>query len=427
MARLLPLLMFASLMLAEPVGAQTREEKVRNDRKKVEATGYWIYNDLPAAFAEARKTGKPIVVVLRCIPCEECVKLDDEIINADERIKPLLEKFVRVRVVSTNGLDLKTFQFDTDQSFAVFLLNADETIYGRFGTRSHRKEWVGDVSVDGLVKALQGALKLHAAYPANRESLALKRGPAPKYARPELLPTLKGRYQSTIDYKGKVVPSCIHCHQVGEALRATVGRDGLTDEVLFPYPHPRTIGLTLDPKEMSTVSKVAPGSDAERAGFQAGDVITRLGGQPLLSIADVQWVLHRIGAEGGQVPAEVTRDGKTVKLTLRLPAGWRQRDEIAWRASTWMLRRNALGGMFLVPHEGPGLLVQHVGQYAPHDVAHRAGIRKGDVVLDFDGVEAKRETDLIVYSLRKKKPGDRVGVTVLRQGARQTLTLRLPE
>ena len=47
------------------------------------------------------------------------------------------------------------FQFDTDQSFAVFLLNADGTIYGRFGTRSHRTEWYGDVSVDGLAKALQ--------------------------------------------------------------------------------------------------------------------------------------------------------------------------------------------------------------------------------------------------------------------------------
>src|SRR5262245_36615088 len=94
-----------------PAGAQTREEKVRADRKKVEAAGFWIYNDLPRGFDLAKKTGKPLLVVLRCIPCTECVKLDDNLVDQDRRLRPLLEKFVRVRVVSTNGLDLSLFQF----------------------------------------------------------------------------------------------------------------------------------------------------------------------------------------------------------------------------------------------------------------------------------------------------------------------------
>src|SRR5918995_1066673 len=156
-------------LAADFVGAQTREEKVRGDKAKVEAERFWIYNDLPRGFAEAKKTGQPLLVVLRCIPCEQCVKLDDDLVEKDERLRPLLEKFVRVRVVSANGLDLSLFQFDTDQSFAVFFLNADGTIYGRFGTRSHRTNWVGDVSLDGLAKALDGALALHAEYPKNKE------------------------------------------------------------------------------------------------------------------------------------------------------------------------------------------------------------------------------------------------------------------
>src|SRR5262245_39720128 len=120
---------------------QTREQKVRGDKAKVEADGFWIYNDLAKGYAEAKKTGMPLVVVLRCIPCEQCVKLDDDLVDKDERLKPLLEKFVRVRVISANGLDLSLFQFDTDQSFAVFMLNADGTIYGRFGTRSDQRNW----------------------------------------------------------------------------------------------------------------------------------------------------------------------------------------------------------------------------------------------------------------------------------------------
>lgn len=429
------------LALSGALFAQTREEKVRNDKKKVEAAGHWLYNDLPKAFEEARKTGKPIIAVLRCVPCEECVKLDDDLIDADERIKPLLEKFVRVRVVSTNGLDLSLFQFDTDQSFAVFFLNADGVVYGRFGTRSHRTQWVGDVSVEGLAKAMSGALALHAGYPENKSLLAARRGAAPEFARPELFPSLKARYTSTLDYKGKVAASCIHCHQIGDAIRdLTFSRkEKLPETTLFPYPHPRAIGLTLDPKEMATVLEVEPKSPAASGGFQVGDAIRSLGGQPLLSIADVQWVLHNLPAEGAELKAVVMRGGGSETLTLKLEAGWRRKDDIAWRASTWGLRRKALGGMFLVelpaeerkkldmPADRMALLVQHVGQFAPHDVALRAGVRKGDVVVGFDGrTDFPRETDMIAYSLMHRSTGDAVLIDVLRGGKKQAIKMTLP-
>jgi serine protease Do len=48
--------------------AEDRKERVLNDRKNVEASGDWIYNDLPKGFAEAKRTGKPLMVVIRCIP-----------------------------------------------------------------------------------------------------------------------------------------------------------------------------------------------------------------------------------------------------------------------------------------------------------------------------------------------------------------------
>lgn len=48
--------------------AQDRRTQVLNDRKTVEAAGDWIYNDLERGRAEALKTGKPMLVVFRCIP-----------------------------------------------------------------------------------------------------------------------------------------------------------------------------------------------------------------------------------------------------------------------------------------------------------------------------------------------------------------------
>jgi len=48
--------------------AEDRDAKVRGDRQDVLSTGKWIYNDLAAGMAEARRTGKPLLVVFRCIP-----------------------------------------------------------------------------------------------------------------------------------------------------------------------------------------------------------------------------------------------------------------------------------------------------------------------------------------------------------------------
>jgi serine protease Do len=430
-----------TILLNNSALGQTREEKVRQDKQKIEAAGYWLYNDIPKAFAEAKTSGKPIVVVLRCLPCEECVKLDDELIDADERIKPLLEKFVRVRVIHTNGLDLKLFQFDTDQSFAVFFLNADGTIYGRFGTRSHRTEWLGDVSVDGLAKAMQGALALHKDYPKIKASLQAKRGPTPEFDRPELYAGYKAKYKSTIDYQGKVVQSCIHCHQIGDAVReiAVKSKEKLTDSLLFPFPHPKIVGLTFDPKESATILKVEADSPAGMAGFKAGDQISKLAGQPLLSIADVQWVLHTSAPQGVKITADIIRSGKPMQLDLHLESGWRTKDDIDWRASTWQFRRVALGGMKLdplpeedyakakVPSGSKPMLIQHVGQFAPHDYAKRAGLVKGDILLSFNGQkDFERETDLIVYSLRNLKSGVKVPIEILRNGKKQTVSLTMP-
>lgn len=418
---------------------KTREQKVREDRSRVEATGYWIYNDLVRGFDEARRTGKPMIVVLRCLPCEECVKLDDELMDNDPELRALLDQFVRVRVVGTNGLDLSLFQFDTDQSFAAFLLNADRTIYGRFGTRSHRTEWGRDVSLPGLARALEGALELHKNYPAHRESLTGKIGPQPEFSRPELLPALEGKYTSRLNYEKNVVQSCIHCHQIGDAIREQFRSSGkaIPEQVLFPYPHPKSIGLELDPHTRGTIRAVANNSPAQTAGFQPGDQIATMDGQPILSMADVQWVLHLTNPSGGTVLASVQREGQSVDLTMKLTAGWRQLDDISWRASAWGLRRMVTGGLVLEQaslqeREGAGLAqqtmalrVEHVGMYGEHAAGKNAGFLKDDIIVEYDGHrDPWRESDLFFYGVTHLLPGTKAVVKVRRGD--QTLELVLP-
>lgn len=419
--------------------AQDRAAKIRDDRKTVEGDGYWIYNDLGKGFDQAAKSNKPLLVVIRCIPCEACAKLDQRVVDRDPAVNTLLDEFVCVRIVQANHLDLALFQYDYDQSFAAFFLNADRTIYGRFGTRSHETQSDRDVSVAGFAKALAGALELHKNYPANKAPLAGKHGPKPLVAVPEDFSSLVGRYGPRLDYEGAVVKSCIHCHQVGEAMRRFY-RDKQTaipEHVLFPYPLPNILGLVMDPNEKATVLKVTHGSSAADDGFVEGDEIVSLAGQPLVSIADVQWVLHN-AADAGELPAQVLRKGKTQALPLSLAKGWRRNGDLSWRATSWDLRRMTLGGMRLdtlsrEQREEAGLdaaatafRVRHVGEYGEHAVAKQAGFQKGDVLLSINGKNDYRsESEIMASLVNARQPGDQVEFAILRGGKRMTLGFRV--
>jgi serine protease Do len=418
--------------------AQDRTTKVQNDRKAFENSKDWIYNDLAKGIRAARDTHQPMLVVFRCIPCEACQKFDDEVARRDPIIRDLLDGFVCVRIIQANSMDLSHFRFDFDLSFAVFFMDPDLTIYGRFGTRSDRPE-EEDISLQGLRKAMAEALRMHKNAAAVKPSLAGKQVKPSRYQTPRDYPLLAGRYQAELDYEGKVVQSCIHCHQIRDAERRVYRTAGqpFPDDVLYPYPDPEVVGLKLDPTEMAKLERVAPGSSSARDGFQAGDEIVSLDGQPLLSIADIQWIFHNAPATAA-LPAQVRREGTMIDLTMTLKDGWR-RGNISWRPTSWQLRQMGFGGMKLedlkdedrrtakVPADRMALKIAYLGESGEHAVAKRAGLEKGDIIVSFDGRDRRMsESELFDYSLRRKHPGDLVAVTVLRDGARKTISYALP-
>jgi S1-C subfamily serine protease len=72
--------------------------------------------------------------------------------------------------------------------------------------------------------------------------------------------------------------------------------------------------------------------------------------------------------------------------------------------------------------DGMALQVSHLGEYGEHAVAKRAGLRKGDVLVSFDGLAGRTsESELLAYAMQRKRAGDEVAVTVLRNGKRETL------
>src|SRR5213596_2915661 len=180
---------FGVLLSLAAADVNPRDVAVRKDRDTVGSGSRWIYNDYERGFAEAKRTGKPLLVVLRCVPCLACAGIDAQVLLQETDLVPLLNQFVCVRVINANALDLSLFQFDYDLSFSTLFFNADRSIYGRYGSWTHQKN-AQDKTTAGYKGALEAALALHHRYPANKAALAGKQGEPIPFKTPLDIPGL---------------------------------------------------------------------------------------------------------------------------------------------------------------------------------------------------------------------------------------------
>ncbi|MEO2005417.1 MAG: Trx7/PDZ domain-containing (seleno)protein [Candidatus Poribacteria bacterium] len=419
MRKSLTLVAVALWSLAALAPAQLIQEALED----TEVGSAWIYHDYDKAVAEAEETGKPLFVLFRCVPCEACKVFDGKVVGQDSELAALYDAFVPVRIVRMNDVDLDTYQFDYDLSWAAFLQNADGTIYGRYGTRAAAASET-HISIEGLKNALQRALEFHNGYPENKALFAGKRGEPGEYRRPRDIPTLQATVAEEDVRKG-----CVHCHMINDGFMRIADEAGTWENEDFydhVYPLPENVGMAVDADSGNVVDAVFPGSAAHRAGMQAGDKISAVDGQPILSIADIQWVLFQAEA-GSMVEVDYVRHGDARTAVLEVSGDWTASD-ITWRASIWPMRPS-LGvwapDLTNAERHELGLPITTLARkvrWIPSDGLRKAGLRDGDIIVAMDGVtrresHAEAETRVrMTYS-----EGDHVELVVLRGGERHTL------
>ena len=422
----LPLLAVVALALGQGGVAQTKLLDVLQDENARDAD-LWIYNDLAAARAEAKRTDKPLFVTFRCVPCADCKGFDAEVAKNNQRIKHLTqEAFVAVRQVEMKGVDLSQFQFDYDLNWAAMFINADGTVYARYGTQSAKGADAYN-SIESLEKTMRRVLALHKNYPANKATLAGKLGRPKPYKTALQMPGMKHRSKLA---SSTARNNCVHCHNIHDAEHEQLHDAGrLTHDALWRYPLPDNLGLQLDPGDGRIVTAVKANSPADKVGLRPGDVLTHADGQALTSIADLQWVLHNLPNTQASVTLKATRGERAIEKKLAMRAGWKKTD-ISWRGSLWSIKP-VLATWCAPMKEKQVKLLRLAKGVKPLEVrwintgrpegrnAKRAGLRQGDIIIGMEGKPLRMRSEHFNMHVKLNyKGGDKLPLTLLRKGKR---------
>lgn len=163
-----------------------------------------------------------------------------------------------------------------------------------------------------------------------------------------------------------------HIVAYGEVRR---GRIGVAVQDLTPDI---ALALKLDKTQGALVTRVEPGSPAEKAGLKEGDVVTSIAGRPVRSGADLR---NRIGLlrVGDKVELAVSRDKAFKTVTVQVA---KKEPQVAARAGEITPRLagasfNAIQPSSTQPQRLRGIEVATVDR---DSAAWQAGLRPGDVV-----------------------------------------------
>lgn len=387
----------------------------------------WL-EDLARARAVAAREGRPLFVVMRCLPCKQCADFDAAVLEGGGALQPLLAQFVCVRLTSVQSVDLRQFPMpvlqDLDLSWWGWFLSPEGMIYGVFGGKDERGDSTR-ISPAALAATLKRVLDHH--FDPRRADWNVDIAPSPgeKPLTPFGLPGFPSWGRKFADLHPV---QCLHCHQVAEILRQPALDAKRFDKVrdLSLWPYPENVGLELLRDDGLLVSEVSEGSPAATLGLKKGDRLGAAGPKKLFSQADFRAVLNQVPASGGELVLRWRRERQVLEGTLVLAEGWKKVN-LSWRQSVADGNVGAHPG-FAWPNpvgaeDRKRLNVppktMAVRPYLPKGTkwnAQRAGLNSGDIVVAVSGESPDLSgREFLVWFRTRFEPGDRVRLSLKNQ------------
>lgn len=190
------------------------------------------------------------------------------------------------------------------------------------------------------------------------------------------------------------------------------------------------------------IQTIQPNSPAEKAGIVAGDedieiargsyihaggdIITKINDRDVKGMDDIIAYLSSNTSIGDTITLHLIRDGKEMDVDLNLAArpnptqrhanAVAQTEEVTEESESG---KASLGVYISDSSDFDGVYVNTVNE---DSAAEDAGMEEGDIIVSFDGVEVTNVSELKA-EIDKHLPGERVTITVLRDG--ESIDLRL--
>ena len=188
------------------------------------------------------------------------------------------------------------------------------------------------------------------------------------------------------------------------------------------------------------IEEVTENSAADKAGLKKGDVITKIDETKIERPEDLTRVIHKHKPEE-KVSVTYYRDGKTSKTDVTLGKrkrillqdrqfempnfnfDWKDNDNFNRSFNYSYNGKPRLGIKAQDTEDGKGVKVLDVDD---ESAAEKAGIKKDDVITEFDGKKVN-STDELASAARESKEKPAVKVTFNRDGKSQTVEIKTPK
>ena len=163
-------------------------------------------------------------------------------------------------------------------------------------------------------------------------------------------------------------------------------------------------------KEGIIIAQIAPSSPAEKAGLKVGDIITSVDGQRIESVRDLQFKIMKT-PPGTQITLGVIRSGKEMQIKVNvgeMPDSPERAQSVEDTQDLGLALRN------LTPDEEKRLGIKGVliTGVASGSLAHRSGLRPGDVIMAVNNMPVSSVEEFIKV-IDSAKKGERGKVLLL--------------
>jgi len=186
----------------------------------------------------------------------------------------------------------------------------------------------------------------------------------------------------------------------------------------------------------ATVLEVTEGSPAEKAGIRKGDVITKVNDSKIESPESLFETIHNY-KPGDKVKIVFTRDGKEQSAMATLEKSEFKPKDFNYKYNfkmppmpemygmdmdSWGHKQPKLGIKAQDAEDGKGVNVLEVEDSS---VAFKSGLKKGDIIVQFDGIDVN-STNELVDQMEEARHKPVIKVKIMRNGVSQDIDIKIP-